>query len=221
MSDKINIVGNLSERYSDKPIIRSLLHLLPGWDSADVLLQQRTDEIRSERKKTFFDELAAGKHELNEDLIQSEDFLHKYFSTVKAAINTRQREKIRQFARLLDASATPDLLFDSDEYDELLSTLDSISLREFKALVVLNRLECENPKLDSENDYQKIERYWAKYQQDVIESLKISEGFFDAFMVRLERTGLFLRLPAGYGSPTGTMGQTSELFRRLYELVVD
>ena len=150
----------ISEYYSDKPIVRSLLQLIHGWSSADTLLQQRADEIRSERLKTFFNELADGKYELNENLIQSEDFLHSYFCTIKAVINTRQQEKIRLFARLLDTSVAPDMHSCSDEYEKLLSVLDSISLREFKALVELFRIENQNLRQEGKNELQNARRYW-------------------------------------------------------------
>ena len=84
----LTVIGKLAEYYNNKPTIRSLLQIVPGWGSADTLLQERANEIRSERMRTFFDELAAGKQELTDNLINSEDFLHSYFCTLKAALNT-------------------------------------------------------------------------------------------------------------------------------------
>ena len=219
MRMETNAIANLAEQYSDKPIVRSLLQLIPGWGIADTLLQQRVNEIRSERLKIFFNELADGKHELNEELIKSEDFLHSYFCTIKAVINTRQREKIRLLARLLDASIEADASSCPDEYEELLSVLDSISLREFKALVELFRLENKNPRGDSENELQNALGYWGHFRAHVIELIGVPESSFTAFMAKIERTGLYLRITGGYLDYAGDIGRTTELFRRLLQFV--
>lgn len=57
-----------------------------------------------DRTKTFFNELRKGNIALTEKIAKSEDFLHKFYISYKAAINTRRREKIKMFGRLLKSS---------------------------------------------------------------------------------------------------------------------
>lgn len=215
----MTVIGKLSEYYNNKPAIRSLLQIVPGWGSADTLLQERANEIRSERMKTFFDELAAGKHELTDSLINSEDFLHSYFCTLKAALNTRQREKIKMLARLLDASLSKEINTSTDEYEELLAVLDAISLREFNALLILSRLERVNPPKIDENGLQNLMAYWAKFKTEVAATLDIPETAFSAFMAKMERTGLYLRFTGSFMDYEGDMGRTTALFSRLLQFI--
>ena len=91
MAESPNTNGQLSVHYSNRPTIKALLKLIPGWSAADTLLQKRADEIKSDRLKVFFDELAKGKLELTDELIQTESFLHAYFCTLRAALNCRHR----------------------------------------------------------------------------------------------------------------------------------
>ena len=118
--EKPTVVGWLVERYANQPAVQALLKLLPYWSSADAFIQQRARKIRHERTRTFFDALANGKVQLSEDLIQSDDFLHCYFKTVSAALNTRRKEKIQMFARLLRYALDGDSFSSIEEYEEVL-----------------------------------------------------------------------------------------------------
>ena len=101
MSNLPILVERLATRYEHNPIIRALVQLIPfGFGSAaDVALVTTIENIREERAHTFFDELASQDLILTEEQIENEDFLHSYFATTRAALNTRRREKIRLFAR--------------------------------------------------------------------------------------------------------------------------
>ena len=141
MSTSSNPIGNLSLWYRDKPITQSLLKLVIGGGSLDTLLQKRASEIKADRLKEFFDELEQGDIALTEELVETEQFLHSFFCTVQAVTKTRQREKIRMFARILRTSIDPNMLTIPDECEELIATLENLSLREFAVLNTLYRLE--------------------------------------------------------------------------------
>ncbi len=219
MTTELNVVGKLASRYGQKPMIRSLLQLIPGWGSADTLLQQRADEIRTDRMRTFFDELADGRRELTEEVVQSEDFLHSYFCTLRAALNTRQRDKIRLLARLLDSSLAPERNSTTDEYEELLNVVDSITLREFDVLCDLRVHELRNPRSEEQNELQNAWLYWETFKAESIRKFGIPIDAFTAFMAKLERTGLYLRITGGYVDYNGDVGRTTPLLARLLEFV--
>lgn len=219
MHESPNMLGKLSVYYSKKPLIQSLLKLVPGWSSADTLLQKRANEIKNDRLKVFFDELALGRQELTDELIQTEDFLHSYFCTLRAVLNSRQREKIKLFARLLDSSLEPTLQVSSDEHEELLSILEEITLREFAILNDLRKRELAHPQQHGQNDLQLACGYWDEFRQATIQNFGIPPESFNAFMARLERTGLYLRITGTYLDYAGDMGTTTPLLARLVQLV--
>lgn len=136
---KTETIEQLANRYKTNPVIRGLIQLVP-WgigSAADVALVTILENIRKDRAREFFDELGKGAVQLTPEIIESEDFLHCYFSTVRAALNSRRREKIRYFARLLTSSINSSEISTVDEYEEYLSILDELSFRELGILVVL------------------------------------------------------------------------------------
>lgn len=219
MTEPPNMIGKLSVQYSDRPTIKALLKLVPGWSSADTLLQKRADEIKSDRLTVFFDELAQGKRELTDELIQSDSFLHAYFCTLRAAMNCRQHEKIQNFARLLDSSLDPTLHVSEDEHEELLALLEEITLREFAILRDLRNRELAHPRQEGENALQHARRYWADFRAAAVETYSVPDESFNAFMARLERTGLYLRFTGAFLDYAGDIGTTTPLLARVIALV--
>ena len=219
MQEPPNMIGQLSVKYSNKPVIRSLLCIVPGWSSADTLIQKRADEIKADRLKTFFEELAEGKHELTDELIQTEDFLHSYFCTLRAALNCRQREKIKHLARLLSSSFDPTLQVTPDEHEEILSILEEISLREYAILNDLRSRELAHPRIEGENELQHASKFWKEFKSVTIDTFGVPAESFNAFMTRLERTGLYVKISGSFIGYTGNVGTTTPLLARLTQLV--
>lgn len=213
------MIGQLSVKYSNKPVIRSLLKIIPGWSSADTLIQKRADEIKGDRLRTFFEELAEGRHELTDELIQSEDFLHSYFCTLRAVLNCRQREKIKHLARLLSSSFDPTLRVTPDEHEDLLSILEEISLREFAILNDLRSRELSHPRNEGENDLEHSRKYWNEFKAATIQTFGIPAESFNGFMTRLERTGLYVRITGAFFDYYGDIGTTTPTLARLVLLV--
>ena len=91
---KESALQEIGNAYDKNPIIRALIqiamsHIPYGIGGAiDATLTANIQQMREKRLRTFFDELAVGSHVLTESLIQEEDFLHAYFATLKAAVNT-------------------------------------------------------------------------------------------------------------------------------------
>jgi hypothetical protein len=219
MANSPNVIGQLSVTYSNRPVIKALLKLVPGGSAVDTLFQKRAEEIKSDRLKVFFDELAEGHQELTDDLIESENFLHSYFCTLRAALNSQQREKIRNFARLLNSSLNPALQCSSDEHEEVLATLQDISLREFAILNDLRKHELVHPRLEGENDLVRASKYWSEFKKAATDKHGIPADSFNAFMARLERTGLYLRITGAFLDYSGDIGTTTPLLARLIVLV--
>ncbi|MFA7677810.1 MAG: hypothetical protein WCY34_06585, partial [Candidatus Omnitrophota bacterium] len=178
--DKILEVFN--KRYSRNPVLRGLIQLIPYsiGSGIDAALIATVISIREDRAKTFFDELDAGKIKLNESLIKSEDFLHKFFVTTKAAFNARRREKIKLFAYLLLSSEESGNFSSIDEYEEYLEVLDEITLRELYILVILDKYVQKYPRASGDNPLQSVVRFWEEFSKEVTDRLQISLDEFNA-----------------------------------------
>jgi hypothetical protein len=220
MKKELGIVKIL-ESYEKKPVIRGLIQLIPfGIGSGiDVALTTQLDNIRNERAKEFFDELSSGDVELTPELLESEDFLHCYFTTTKLALNSRRREKIRMFARLLK-SATGEANFSStDEYEDYLNILDELSYRELTILFKLHKYESEYFLKEGENDLQRATRFWDMFTKELTGQVGIPELEVDALLTRLNRTGCYETFVGSYWDYTGGKGKLTPTFYRLIELI--
>ena len=206
------MLEDLGKAYEKQPVIRSLIQLVPcGIGSAfDTALTMYVSKIRQERTRIFFDELAKGNILLTPEQIANEDFLHAYFATVKAALNTRKHQKIRLFARLLNSFSNEktdtDTDTDTDTYEELLAVLDDLTIREVLTLLLLRDLETKVSFLnEKENPCQRATRFWNsffKHSRNQGRHTKLGNYWIsDA----ANRTGLYQTF-VGYMDNTGDKG---------------
>ena len=233
-SKRSSAIMRIAEAYEDKPVIRALIQVavapIPlGIGSAiDSGMTKAIENIREERARSFFDQLSLGAVQLTQDLIQQEDFLHAYFATLKASLATRQSEKIRLFANLLLQSVTRGEIA-SERFEDYLSILDDLSLREMKLLLLLKSFEDANPFMpkqegedgELENDLQRANRYWSDFEKTAYDELGIEADELEAYLTRLNRSGLYKTLVGTYLDYTGGRGKTTSLFSRFAEWLVD
>ena len=209
------------EKY-DNRVIRGLIQLLPcGIGSAiDVVLMKTLEHIQRERTMAFFDELAKGDVIVDEELLKSEDFLHAYFATTKYALNTRRREKIEMFARLLKNSITEKDISSIDEYEDLLKVLDELSYRELLALRILDEYSSIT-RLKGQNDLQWTNQFWDKFEEDITNELKIPKDQIASFMDKIARTGCYEMFTGTYLDYTGGKGKLTSMYWRLKKFIED
>ncbi len=201
-------------------LIRSLVQLIPFGigGAADVALTRRLDVIRADRTRIFFDQLSSGDLELSAELINSEDFLHCFYATTNAALNTRRHEKIILFANLLKSAFAKHSPRDTDEYEELLGILDDITLSEWKALLLLDRYSHE-PRAHNENILQWSIKFWKLFLSDVEQQLAMPREETTFFLNRIARTGLYEQIVGSYLDYSGGIGYLTPRFHRLKSFV--
>lgn len=231
MTEKQTALQRIADAYEGSPIVRALVQVVMapipyGIGSAiDAALTSAIENMREERLRTFFDELVKGTRHLTEELIQEEDFLHAYFSTLKAAMNTRRREKIRLFARML-SNAFQERRLGSDIFEEFLGILDDLSVRELQILLILKRLEDSHPhemkavegaKAELENDLQRATRFWDSFEATVETECGVRPDELRAILTRLNRTGLYETFIGGYYGYTGGKGKLTPMFAEFAE----
>ncbi len=201
--------------------MRALVPLIftPFAAGLDAALLQKLQNIREERVRAFFDGLAEGKIELTEDLIKNEDFLHCFFITAKAALNTRRREKIKMFARLLKTAVVEDTFSNIDEYEEYLSILDELNYQEFSMLLLLDKYESKYPRKDTENELQRAWRFWPDFINELEKELKFPKEEINDRLARLNRTGCYETFVGGYANYSGGVGKLTSTYFRLKKLI--
>jgi len=207
-------------RYEGNRVIRGLVQLVPlGIGGAiDVVITKTLSNMREERSRTFFDELAKTSKPLEPKLLESEDFLHCYFATTRYALNSRRREKIEMFARLLKSSLSDKGPRDVDEYEEFLEILDDLTYREIRALAIMDSYS-DRPRTAEQNDLQWTNTFWEDFEQRVVAELGIPQDEVADFMNRISRTACYEMFTGGYMDYTGGKGKLTPTYRRLKRFV--
>jgi hypothetical protein len=213
---------SLLERYEGNRVIRGLIQLVPlGFGSAaDVALVHTLEQIREKRTREFFDELARGNIVLDESLLESEDFLHCYFSTAKYALNSRRREKIQMFARLLKSSITDEGPQGVDEYEDFLKILDELSFRELQALNILDTFSGREKKKD-QDAFAWTGSFWGEFIYRIEIELNIRSDEVTDFINKISRTGCYEMFVGGYFGYKGGRGQLTATYHRLKKFIME
>ena len=211
----------IGKRYEQQPIIRGLVQLIPwGIGSAvDVAIMTVLNNVREDRAHAFFDELAKGRIALTQEQINNEDFLHAYFATVRAALNTRRREKIRLFGQLFTHHCQGAGFTNTDTYEETLAVLDDLTLRELQVLLLLRDFESKNSILPGQNALQRATQFWASFLQRVEVEIGIPKAETPGYLERLNRTGLYQTYVGGAWDYTGDKGYTTPNFEGFLEFL--
>ena len=212
----------LLEKYEKKRVIRGLIQLVPFGIGGliDVVLTKTLENIQKERTAAFFDELAKGDAVVDENLLKSEDFLHAFFATTKYALNSRRREKIKMFARLLKSSLTENDLSNIDEYEDFLKILNELSYRELLALKILDEYS-STPRKEEQNDLQWTSQFWEELERRIAKELNIPANQVVDFMNRIARTGCYEVFTGGYFDYTGGKGKLTPTYQRLKKFIED
>ena len=182
---------SLVKRYEKNVVLRTLVSLIPKASSVELAVLLRWNKIREMRLREFFDELAKTNLVDRPDLLDCDDFLHRFFSKLQFALNTRQKEKIQMFARLLDTSNVPNgELSNSDEFEDFVKIFDELSFRELRAVAILDQYS-DAPRSDSQNDLAWTSTFWEAFCQQLSSELPIPIEETSEYMSRIARTACY------------------------------
>src|SRR5688572_24792243 len=94
---KIGIAQRTTLGYRNNPKLRGLIEsigsFVPGITAANTYIVERLSALERERTEALFDYLEEAGAELTDELIESDDFLHCFIITLRAAQGTRRKEK--------------------------------------------------------------------------------------------------------------------------------
>jgi len=178
----------LAEEYNSNKALRLIVKLVPMGSIIDSTLAGFYTKEKERRLKVFFDELARYDLQLSEEVIHSDDFLHKYFITLKAALETKRAEKIQYFARLLKNSNEPIADNATDYYEDFLKVLDDLTYQELYVLKRLRSKEKEN-KNPAAMPLVYNKRFYRSLKKELAEELNVSIDEVLSIYIRLGRTG--------------------------------
>ncbi len=209
-------INDLLLRY-DNAALRSLIQLIPyGIGSAiDVLIVNRINNIRRERTRVFFDELAYQTKIKPKDL-EDNEFLHAFFATMRFALNTHRSEKIILFAKLFSNFSAGNGFNAVDEYEEMLSILDDLSFREIQVMQILYRFEKDISIKEREIYISKASDYWNEFWAAISLEIGIPKEEISGFLERLKRTGLYNTFDGYVG---GELGHLTPNFYKFIKLL--
>jgi hypothetical protein len=218
-------IERMVTRYTESPLTRALFQLVPwGGSSIDTYLSAKTAELHQERAREFFDELSRGTTELTEEAIANEDYLHAFFITTKAALNTRRKRKIRLFARFLTGYYIGQLFETVDGYEEYLSILDEMSVREIHILSLLHPYEIAAPGEMTGGNAVYYSTWWNEHWIEfiglVMEKTGIQWDELPTVFTRLLRTGLYRQRGWGVNPIEVPVGGLAPQFDKLRSAIV-
>lgn len=207
-------------KYESNLVIRGLIQLLPFGigGTIDMVLNQTSEKIQRERATAFFEELSSGDTIVDESLLKSEDFLHAYFATTKFALNSRRREKIQIFARLLKNSFTEHEIQDIDEYEDYLKILEELSYREIIALKIMDDFSM-TPREKEQNDLQWTDMFWSDFEKRLSTTINMPTEQVADFMNRISRTGCYELFTGRYLGHTGGKGKLTPTYQKLKKFI--
>ena len=221
------LLTTLYESYEENPVLKGLIQALsvsviPIGPMIDSSLGAYVNNIKSERLKTFFDELNRGDVVLTEEQIESNDFLNAYFETVSYVLRTKSDDKIKRFATILKKVYSGELTI--EDFDDYSKIFDDLTDKEFAILSILYKHEqkhISNP--EQLSNLKSFDLYWDDFKTEIINSINIKENEINPFLVRLQRTGCFLRFNTDgiwMDSPDpDEKGNISELFKTIMKII--
>ncbi len=169
-----SLIEVLYDQYENDPGIRMFVEALsigigiPINTVVDSFIGKKVKEMNASRLKCFFDELNSGDIELDEALIENQEFLHSYFSVVNYVARSKNDEKAIRFARIIKNLYNKKI--DVNQFEDYTSIFDELTDREFAILSIKHKYEryaipdeaiigLDKPR----NPFMKTSEYWGDF----------------------------------------------------------
>ena len=212
------------ERLYDNPIVKGLLQLVPGGYGSGLveILDDQVSRLHKKRTKIFFDELANNKIEITEELIEDNDFLHCFFSTIRAVLRTHKNEKIKYLARLFGKQLTKEAFKNIDEFESFLESLDHLNEREIKILKTLYDFERLNGVKGGDSVISRLRinsDNWEGFIEKVHEETEIPKEEINDVLIMTERSGFYVSSRPHARDLRKQSGTTTPSFNKLVKII--
>lgn len=204
--------------YRRNPIIRGLAQLVPyGGPALDAAIISAYDGMAQKRVKQFFQDLEQNNVQLTPEIVQSDEFLHRFMITSRAVMAQGESEKLRLFANLLTNGISNDL--STAEYEEFTQILEALSTRELHLLRLIDERQRSQP-MERGKPAPASGEFWNRLIDEAAYSLSVTPAEIAAMLVRLTRTGCYMENPSTSWQ-YGQQGYTTAIWRKFRKFVVD
>jgi hypothetical protein len=201
------------------PVGRALASQIPLLGGiATEALNAAVDRVTQRRIKQFESLLEDNGGFITEAMLDDDEMVHRIAVTLRAVARESQGEKIACFARLL-INGGIDQPIETDQYDDLVKILESLSLQELRVLQILDKLEKAHDGVAG-NSVQRTSTYWTEFHDKLIEA-GIPQDEHAGLLGRLTRTGLYTELTGTYLDYAGGQGVLTGTWVRFRRFVVD
>lgn len=212
-------MNSVLEFYRRSPIVRGLVQLVPyGGPALDAAIISAFDLMGQKRIDRFFRDLEENKLELTPDVVQSDEFLHRFMITSRAVMVQGEAEKIRLFANLLKRGTTSADL-STAEYEEFTQILEALSTRELHLLRLIDENQKSLP-VERGKPAPASGEFWNRLIDEAANTLNVTSAEIGAMLVRLTRTGCYIENPSTSWQ-YGRQGYTTAIWRRFRKYVID
>jgi hypothetical protein len=215
----LDLLGKGVELYQRSPVVRMIVKLYPPATVVEAGVLGTYEYFRRRRMLVFADELQKLNLEVEEDKLKDKQFFDAFSATARRVLDSTQDEKIRMFAHLFTSFVRGRHLERIDEFEEVLSILDDLSLREFQVLLILQRHETAIPDQPKQNKLERANQFWNTFSTDVEREVGLPKAELAGTLARLNRTGLYQTIVGAYLNYGGDRGYLTPLFARFIDVL--
>jgi len=205
------------EKYSENALLRIAISEIPIIGSPlDIFLTTKAQKIINDRIMSLFSELKEEMSTLEDrmvdkDYIDSEEFIELFIKTIEASTKTRNKEKIKLYAKLLKGAIK---FQDRKKYspEEYLQVLSELTIKELEVAKAIYRQQRQERRKD-ENELEWALRYgWEELEK---ECPSIPEEDFRFIFLRLRKSGLIQDLQNSHFYSKKVVFVISDVFRKI------
>jgi hypothetical protein len=217
-SQSEELLLELHDIYEQSPLLKGLIQLIPYAGIPEALVSAYANRLRNKKLRTFFKQLNDGEFELTEEMISSDDFLNAYFSTVNYVLRSRSDFKFKAFAEILKCLGAEEI--NGNEHEDYSKIFDDLTEREFVVLAIKHDFELSYKNVHPElNPLQRTAVYWEQYKITVFKRINITENELQSMLIRIQRTGCYLKFTGYFDESTDQVGDTTEIFSILKKII--
>lgn len=216
------VARKASETYANNTALRAVITAIPYiGGSLDVIFVSKASKIYQERIKALLENLKTemsliGEEMIDKEYLRSEEFFDVVVKVIEASSRTRDREKIRLYAKLLCGSVA---IQDRREFfaEDYLNILVELTPRE---LEVARAIYEQQGNSRPSSDETPLQWAWRMGWKKLPEKLRVTSRDDLPFVLqRVSRSGLIKEMTGEYVGYEGGVYLITETFRRLMDFL--
>lgn len=185
--DRINVMQNIKGNPMVNATLISMIKAIPFvGEMLDLSIDKRLEEFKNEKEQELLDVILKNKNTITSDMVNDVEFIINYAKVMEAIQRLATNDKIKYFGNLIRNGYLSGEHIESDEFEEYLDILNSMSYKEIEYLVGY-KLYCDNKGKVNQKGMDKWQGFLGEYckEKDMAEMERIIY-----MLPKLIRTGL-------------------------------